>query len=117
MARARLKTGQSLDCRFRAQVGFLLKAAMMRSSMAMAAISSKLMSQKWKFSHGEGVSFHDEGHSSMRDRLLVSIHLIAPRAIILTGPERNRHGVTPKGFTTPMLVSNPGSRSIGNGST
>jgi CxxC motif-containing protein (DUF1111 family) len=50
----------------------------------------------------------------MRKKLLTSIPLIA-LGVILTAVAQQPAQDAPTGFTTPMLVSNPGSQSVGNG--
>jgi CxxC motif-containing protein (DUF1111 family) len=51
----------------------------------------------------------------MHNKLLISIPAIALGAIILTAVAQQTAQDAPTGFTTPMLVSNPGSQSVGNG--
>src|SRR5215471_19412277 len=51
----------------------------------------------------------------MRNKLLTSLPLLSLGAIILTAVAQQTAQDAPTGFTTPMLVSNPGSQSVGNG--
>ena len=50
----------------------------------------------------------------MRKKLLTSIPLIA-LGVILTAVAQQPAPDAPTGFTTPMLATNPGSQSVGNG--
>jgi CxxC motif-containing protein (DUF1111 family) len=51
----------------------------------------------------------------MRKKLLTPIPFMGLGAIILTAVAQQPAQDAPTGFTTPMLVSNPGSQSLGNG--
>src|SRR5690349_19960225 len=51
----------------------------------------------------------------MRNKLLGSMFLIALGVVVMTAVAQQPAQEAPRGFSTPMAVSNPGSQSVGNG--